>query len=64
MLLNLLLARKKHGLKQREVAERAGVTAVKMSRIENGHLVPTIHEALRIAAVLDAPVDRLFDTTK
>lgn len=39
---NIVQLRKKHGLSQRELAERAGITHSAISSIENGKVSPSV----------------------
>lgn len=48
------------GLSQSELAQRAGLTRQAVSAIEAGHYVPNTAVALRLAGVLDCPVEELF----
>jgi transcriptional regulator with XRE-family HTH domain len=44
---------------QRELARRAGLRHVRLSKLENGHATPNLPELLRIAEALDAGLDEL-----
>lgn len=46
-------------LSQDEVGARAGILARRVSRIENGHVDPRLHEVVALAEVLGVPLDRL-----
>ena len=48
-------------LSGREVAERAGVSPSYLSRLENGHLSPTITTLARIVQALGEPLARVFE---
>jgi putative transcriptional regulator len=48
------------GLTQAELAERCGVTRKTINTVENGVFVPSTLLALKIAAALSEPVERLF----
>ena len=48
------------GLSQEELADELGVSRQTVSSVENGQSVPSVLLALKIAAVLDAPVEELF----
>lgn len=50
-------ARKQKGLTQEELAERAGVTARTIQRIESGETVPRAFTLKALAAALDLPED-------
>ena len=47
------------GLSLREVQRRGGVTAARLSRIENGHVDPRMSTVMTILAALDATLDDL-----
>ena len=49
-----------HGRIQ-EIAEKAGLSRVYLSRVINGHAVPTIDVAARIADALGAPLGELLE---
>lgn len=48
------------GLTQSEVARRVGLTRASYTNIERGHKNPSVVTALRIAQVLNRPVEELF----
>ena len=48
------------GLTQRDVAERSGLLATSISRMENGHRVPSLEALERVAATLEIPLYQLF----
>ena len=57
----LLLLRKKRGLTQGELAQRAGTTQAVISRLENASVRPSLETIVKIAQALDAAVDvRVF----
>lgn len=58
---NIAAARKAIGKTQAEVAEKVGIETVSLSRMERGHVTPSIATLGRIADVLEKPVGRLFD---
>lgn len=58
---NLRAARKKLGLTQEQVAERSGVQAGEVSRIERGKRDPQVSTVEKLAAALELPPGRLFD---
>jgi transcriptional regulator with XRE-family HTH domain len=58
---NLRAARKKLGLTQEEVAERSGVQAGEVSRIERGKRDPQISTLEKLAAAVELPPGRLLD---
>jgi putative transcriptional regulator len=53
-------ARRRVGLIQRELAEKAGVGRVTISRIERGAQTPSVDVALAIAGTLGETVEALF----
>lgn len=53
--------RKELGLSQTEVAERAGLTQAKISRIEGADAVPTLTLLRRLAHALDASLSIALD---
>lgn len=58
---NLRAARKKLGLTQEEVAERSGVQAGEVSRIERGKRDPQVSTVERLAAAVEVPPGQLLD---
>jgi transcriptional regulator with XRE-family HTH domain len=58
---NLRAARKKLGLTQEEVAERSGVQAGEVSRIERGKRDPQVSTLEKLAAAVELPPGRLLD---
>jgi transcriptional regulator with XRE-family HTH domain len=58
---NLLAARKKLGLTQEQVAERSGVQAGEVSRIEHGKRDPKVSTLEKLAAAVELPPGRLLD---
>jgi transcriptional regulator with XRE-family HTH domain len=58
---NLRAARKKLGLTQEQVAERSGVQAGEVSRIERGKRDPQISTLEKLAAAVELPPGRLLD---
>lgn len=53
--------RKAKKLSQRDVERRSGLLNVHISKIENGHIVPSIVTLERLARALDVPVQQLLD---
>ncbi|MCW5811538.1 MAG: helix-turn-helix transcriptional regulator [Labilithrix sp.] len=51
------------GLRQADLAERAGMADATLSRIERNRLVPSIALAKRIADALGVPVDSLLNAS-
>lgn len=58
---NLREARERLGLTQEQVAERSGVHATEVSRIEAGKRDPQVSTLRRLAAALEMPPGRLLD---
>jgi transcriptional regulator with XRE-family HTH domain len=58
---NLRDARTKLGLTQEEVANRSGVHATEVSRLESGKRDPQVSTLLRLAKALEVPPGRLLD---
>jgi transcriptional regulator with XRE-family HTH domain len=52
--------RRRRGLSQRDLQQRAGLMRCYISRLENGHTVPTLEILERLAAALDLPLYWLF----
>lgn len=52
--------RQKRGLKQQELAQRAGITRQSLSSLETGRSVPSTAVALHLAQVLECRVEDLF----
>lgn len=59
--LRVLLARRRAGLTQRELARRAGVVSDTVSRLERGLTVPETSSLLRIAHALGVSPSTLLD---
>lgn len=47
-------------IKQSVIAEKAGIRREYLNRLINGHIVPSVYLAIRIARALDFPVEDLF----
>ncbi len=58
---NLRAARKRLGLTQEQVAERSGVQAGEVSRIERGMRDPQVSTLEKLAAAVELPPGRLLD---
>jgi transcriptional regulator with XRE-family HTH domain len=58
---NLREARTKLGLTQEQVAERSGVQAGEVSRIESGKRDPQLSTILKLAKAVELPPGRLLD---
>jgi transcriptional regulator with XRE-family HTH domain len=56
--------RERRGYSVRELAERAGVGFVTISRIENGHLSPTVVMLQKLAKALDIMVGDFFSAER
>ena len=53
------LREEKH-MSQGDIEERTGLLRCYVSRVENGHTVPSLETLERFAAVLDVPLYQLF----
>jgi putative transcriptional regulator len=60
LLNSLREARAARGWTQADLADRVGVTRKTINTVENGVFVPSTTLALKLARVLEAPVERLF----
>jgi transcriptional regulator with XRE-family HTH domain len=58
---NLRAARKDLGLTQEQVAERSGVQAGEVSRIERGKRDPRVSTLEKLAVAVELPPGRLLD---
>jgi len=58
---NLREARERLGLTQEQVAERSGVHATEVSRIEGGKRDPQVSTVIRLANALEVKPGRLLD---
>lgn len=58
---NLRQARERLGLTQEQVAQRSGVHATEVSRIEGGKRDPQVSTVLRLAKALEIEPGRLLD---
>ena len=56
--------RAEKGVTQQQLADLTGLARQSIISIEKGRFLPTIENALRIAAALDVPVQDLFWLTK
>lgn len=56
----LIVAIEKSGMTQREVAEKAGISEVSMSRYANGFRMPTIYNLMRIWKAMGRLSDEPF----
>ena len=55
--------REERGLLQKQLAEKAGLTASKMSQIESGRLTPTLRTLRKVADALGASIPELLEPT-
>lgn len=53
--------REERGLLQKQLAEKAGLTASKMSQIESGRLTPTLRTLRKVADALGASIPELLE---
>jgi len=58
--MRLRLLREQKGLSQGAVEEKTGLMRCYLSRIENGHTVPSLETLERIAAALEVPLYQVF----
>lgn len=56
----LRLLREGRGLSQGDIEERTGLKRCYISRVENGHTVPSVETLEKMARVFDVPLYRLF----
>jgi putative transcriptional regulator len=56
----LKVQRAKKNLTQEQLAQKVGVTRKTINTVENGKYVPSTYLALKMAKVLDVPVEELF----
>ena len=56
----LKVERAKRDWTQEKLAEEVGVTRKTINSIENGKDVPSVYLALKLAKVLESPVEHLF----
>src|SRR5205823_14781395 len=54
--------REKKGLSQGDIEERTGLLRCYISRVENGHTVPSLETLERFAGALDLPLHEVFYT--
>src|SRR2546426_5287583 len=52
--------REQKGLSQRDIEERTGLLRCYISRVENGHTIPSLDTLERLASVLEVPLYQLF----
>jgi transcriptional regulator with XRE-family HTH domain len=53
--------RLKRGMSQGDIEKRTGLLRCYLSRVENGHTVPSLETLQKIAGALDLPLSQLFD---
>lgn len=58
---NIAQSRKSAGRTQAEIAEKANIDNVSLSRIERGIVTPSISTLNKIANALNEPIGKLFD---
>jgi transcriptional regulator with XRE-family HTH domain len=56
----LRMIRKEKNLSQADIKERTGLLSSYVSRVENGHTVPSVETLERIARALEIPLYQLF----
>ena len=57
---NIKVLRKKLGLRQEDVANEVGVTRQTVIAIENNKYNPTLELAMKLAKLLDTPIEEIF----
>ena len=55
--------RTEQGIRQKDLARKAGLTPSLVSQIESGKATPSLHTLGRLAGALGVPVGRLFEPT-
>lgn len=58
---SLRTIREKNKITQRELAEKLDITEAQYRNIETGRTNPSFGVAVRVAKVLDSPIETLFD---
>ena len=61
---NIVQLRKEHGLSQRELAERAGITHSAISSIENAKVSPSVSSLQKIVNVFSLSLSEFFTFEK
>ena len=51
------------GMSQGDIEKRTGLLRCYLSRVENGHTVPSLDTLARIATAMDLPLARFFNET-
>ena len=49
------------GMSQGDIEKRTGLLRCYLSRVENGHTVPSIETLQKIASALELPLSQMFD---
>jgi len=62
--LRLRQLREQKGLSQGDIEETTGLLRCYISRVENGHTVPSLETLQRFAGALDLPMYRIFYTAE
>ncbi len=57
---NVSKFRLERGLKQEDLALKAGVSRQTISAIEQGHYTPSVLLALKLAKIFNLPVEKIF----
>lgn len=57
---NIKILRVQLELKAKDLAEATGLSRHQISRIENGHMIPNVYDAQRIAQALRNTVEHVF----
>ncbi|CAB1240828.1 Uncharacterized HTH-type transcriptional regulator AF_1793 [Ruminococcaceae bacterium BL-4] len=57
---NIRERRKALGMRQEDLAEKLGVTRQTINAIENNKYNPTLELAMKVARLLNAPVESIF----
>lgn len=56
----LISAREAAGLSQRQTDTSTGIDQARLSRLENGHATPTVHELRLLAAAYEVAIESLI----
>ena len=56
----LRMLREGKGMSQGDIEERTGLMRCYLSRLENGHTIPSLETLERLAAALDVPLYKMF----
>jgi putative transcriptional regulator len=60
----MMFRRRRYGLSQKKLAEKAGIDQSRLIGIEYGRIEPTLDEKFRIAGILNMRIDDLFGKAK